>query len=252
MPCVPALQHNDQLTDGGPSVTSELPLGVAGPPFGAASGSATLCSCVLSGDVAATTAQTTQIMAAINAPSTRRPMIAESHLGGRKLASMPTTAMLGMRTTVQRLQSKPAFAENRRYRLAFDAFICASWSGEAERQRCATATPPEPARHTGNRPPLTARQSSRRRRVAVGSTDLLGDFMTRQSWSIMSCAVNIRTLYLIRRSSRDSRSSFMAFCKAATLSGSISASPRKVMCLPSMSKVRSTSVAPTGWNETSY
>jgi len=25
-----------QLTDGGPSVTSELPLGVAGPPFGAA------------------------------------------------------------------------------------------------------------------------------------------------------------------------------------------------------------------------
>ena len=59
-------------------------------------------------------------------------MIAESHLGGRKLASMPTTAMLGMRTTVQRLQSKPAFAESRRYRLAFDAFICASWSDEAE------------------------------------------------------------------------------------------------------------------------
>jgi hypothetical protein len=26
---------NDQLTDGGPSVTPELPLGVAGPPFGA-------------------------------------------------------------------------------------------------------------------------------------------------------------------------------------------------------------------------
>ena len=27
---------NDQLTDGGPSVASELPTGVAGPPFGAA------------------------------------------------------------------------------------------------------------------------------------------------------------------------------------------------------------------------
>ena len=30
----------NQLTDGDPSVTSELPLGVAGPPFGAAPGSA--------------------------------------------------------------------------------------------------------------------------------------------------------------------------------------------------------------------
>src|ERR1019366_9057062 len=29
-----------QLTDGGPSVTSELPLGIAGPPFGGAPGSA--------------------------------------------------------------------------------------------------------------------------------------------------------------------------------------------------------------------
>ena len=29
---------NDQLTDGGPSVTPELPSGIAGPPFGAALG----------------------------------------------------------------------------------------------------------------------------------------------------------------------------------------------------------------------
>jgi len=32
--------HNDQFTDGGPSVTPELPSCVAGPPFGAAPGSA--------------------------------------------------------------------------------------------------------------------------------------------------------------------------------------------------------------------
>ena len=30
--------HNDQLTDGGPSVAPELPGGVAGPPFGGALG----------------------------------------------------------------------------------------------------------------------------------------------------------------------------------------------------------------------
>ena len=35
---------NDQLTDGGPSVTPELPDGVAGPPFGGAPGSALLIS----------------------------------------------------------------------------------------------------------------------------------------------------------------------------------------------------------------
>ena len=34
-----AVWSNDQLTDGGPSVTPELPNRVAGPPFGGASGS---------------------------------------------------------------------------------------------------------------------------------------------------------------------------------------------------------------------
>jgi hypothetical protein len=32
------MQANAQLTDGGPSGTSDLPIGVAGPPFGAAPG----------------------------------------------------------------------------------------------------------------------------------------------------------------------------------------------------------------------
>jgi hypothetical protein len=35
-----AVKSNDQLTDGGPSVTPESPGGVAGPPFGEAPGSA--------------------------------------------------------------------------------------------------------------------------------------------------------------------------------------------------------------------
>jgi hypothetical protein len=34
--CVLAFTPNDQFTDGGPSVTPELPDRVAGPPFGAA------------------------------------------------------------------------------------------------------------------------------------------------------------------------------------------------------------------------
>jgi hypothetical protein len=37
-----ANRANDQLTDGGPSATPELPNGVAGPPFGGAFGSVCL------------------------------------------------------------------------------------------------------------------------------------------------------------------------------------------------------------------
>jgi hypothetical protein len=39
-----AMPPNDQLTDGDPSVTPELPNGVAGPPFGGALGSASIRS----------------------------------------------------------------------------------------------------------------------------------------------------------------------------------------------------------------
>ena len=40
------MEPNDQLTDGGPSVTLELPSGMAGPPFGEAPGSVFLsCLC---------------------------------------------------------------------------------------------------------------------------------------------------------------------------------------------------------------
>jgi hypothetical protein len=42
------LATNDQLTEGGPSVTPELPERVAGPPSGAAYGSTILCSAILS------------------------------------------------------------------------------------------------------------------------------------------------------------------------------------------------------------